>query len=115
MDDWHFIADRKIREAMREGAFDHLDGMGDPLDLRENPFEDPAQRMGHRLLRNNGFAPAWIEESREIDGEIRRLKTVFERSGPAKQTELVAALNRRIARFNLTTPVPGTQKPPFRP
>ena len=61
MDEWHFIAERKIREAMQDGSFDHLEGAGSPLDLNENPFEDPAQRMAHRLLRNNGFAPAWIE------------------------------------------------------
>ena len=115
MDEWHFIADRKIREAMAEGAFDHLDGKGEPLDLRENPFEDTAQRMGHRLLRNNGFAPAWIEESREIDVEIRRLKAICERLDPIERTMLVKALNRRIADYNLSTPVAGTMKPLFRP
>ena len=115
MDDWRFIADRKIREAMAEGAFEHLDGMGEPLDLRENPFEDPAQRMGHRLLRNNGFAPAWIEEGREIDAEIRWLKDIFERLHPTEQTRLANALNRRIAAYNLITPVVSTQKLPFRP
>ena len=47
MDQWHFIADRKIREAIAEGAFDHLEGAGKPLDLRENPFEDPSDRMAH--------------------------------------------------------------------
>jgi hypothetical protein len=40
------------------------------LDLSENPFEGPAQLMAHRLLRNNGFAPPWIEEGREIDAAI---------------------------------------------
>jgi DnaJ homolog subfamily C member 28 len=43
---------------MDEGAFDRLEGTGEPLDLRENPFENPSLRMAHRLLRNNGFAPA---------------------------------------------------------
>ena len=65
----------RIREAMREGAFEHLNGAGEPLDLRENPFEDPAQRMAHRLLRNNGFAPAWIEDSRDLHAEMQHLKT----------------------------------------
>jgi hypothetical protein len=59
VDDWHFIAERKIREAMQEGAFDRLEGKGEPLDLSENPYEDPSLRMAHRLLKNNGFAPAW--------------------------------------------------------
>src|ERR1700722_13489284 len=60
MDAWNFIAERKIREAMEEGGFDQLEGMGEPRDLREDPFEDSSLRMAHRLLKNNGFAPAWI-------------------------------------------------------
>jgi hypothetical protein len=114
MDEWHFIAERKIREALREGAFDQLDGTGEPLDLRENPFEDPAQRMAHRLLRNNGFAPAWIEESREIDQEVQRLRNAFDRIDPDERKRRVDAVNRRIAAFNLKTPVASTQKLPFR-
>ena len=105
MDVYRLIAERKIREAMDEGAFDNLDGAGEPISLDENPYEDPAQRMAHRILRNNGFAPAWIEESKDIDLEIRRL-----RAAKTQDPERIAALNRRISAFNLTTPVPGTQK-----
>ena len=111
MDIWRVIAERKIEEAMEEGAFDCLAGAGEPLDLTENPFEDPAQRMAHRILRNNGFAPAWIEEGREIDSEIRRLKCAFASLDPAGRARQIAALNRRIAEYNLKTPVAGSQKP----
>jgi hypothetical protein len=45
---------------MAEGAFDHLEGFGQPLNLEEDPFEDPSLRMAHRLLKNNGFAPACL-------------------------------------------------------
>lgn len=110
MDEWHFIADRKILEAMQEGSFDHLDGTGEPVDLTANPFEDPALRMAHRLLRNNGFAPAWIEESREIDAEIHYLRANLQRMPEAEQNRRVDGLNRRIAAYNLKTPVPGAQK-----
>ena len=99
MDEWRFIAERKIREAMDEGAFERLDGAGQPLHLEENPFEDPSLRMAHRLLRNNGFAPAWIEESREIDAEISLLREQFERYSAAERRRRVGALNgvsRRI-------------------
>src|SRR6266850_6912645 len=70
VDKWEFIAERKIREAMAEGAFDNLRGKGLPLDLEENPYEDPSLRMAHRLLRNNGFAPAWIEEAKDLEHAI---------------------------------------------
>ena len=66
MDVWQLVAERKIREAMEEGAFDHLEGTGKPLDLSENPFEDPSERMANRLLKNNGITPAWIQEAKEI-------------------------------------------------
>ena len=102
MDEWRFIADRKIREAMEEGAFDHLDGAGRPLDLREDPFEDPSLRMAHRLLRNNGFAPAWIEEAKEIEAEIQYLKGT---SMPEpERCRRVKALNKRILVYNLKAP-----------
>jgi len=108
MDQWHFIADRKIREAMREGAFEQLDGAGRPLDLSENPYEDPSLRMAHRLLRNNGFAPAWIEEGREIDRAIERLGN----AAPGERERTIVNLNRRIAAYNLKVPPGCPQKLP---
>ena len=115
MDEWHFIAERKIREAMQEGVFEHLDGAGQPLDLTENPFEDPAQRMAHRLLRNNGFAPAWIEEGREIDAESRRLSAQSSRLDTEAYRREVARLNRRIDIYNLKAPVATAQRLRLKP
>ena len=109
MDAWNFIAERKIREAMEEGAFEQLEGMGEPLDLQENPFEDSSLRMAHRLLKNNGFAPAWIEESREIEIESRRLRAPNEISIDDFRSR-VAALNRRILAFNLKAPALSLHK-----
>ena len=103
MDEWHFIAERKIREGMEEGAFDHLEGAGKPLNLEEDPFEPPSLRMAHRILKNNGLSPAWILEAKEIDAESRRLCTLPDRSGVDVRSR-VAALNRRILAFNLKAP-----------
>lgn len=110
MDVFQLIADRKIREAMDDGAFDNLEYAGKPLDLSENPFEDPADRMAHRLLKNNGFAPDWIEEAKEIEAESHRLRT----QGAVSKSDIldrVAALNRRIAAFNLRAPAARLHKP----
>jgi hypothetical protein len=112
MEEWHFIAERKIREAIEEGTFDHLEGAGKPLNLQEDPFEDSALRMAHRLLKNNGFAPAWIEEAKEIEAESRRLRALGE--APAEDLrDRVAALNRRIAAFNLKAPAVSLHKRPY--
>ena len=112
MDEWHFIAERKIREAMAEGAFDRLEGTGQPLDLSENPFEDPSDRMANRLLKNNGFAPAWIEEAKEIEAETRRLHARGDGSTDDFRRRVIA-LNRRIHSFNLKAPVASLQKKLF--
>ncbi len=114
MDEWHFIAERKIREAMEEGAFDHLEGAGRPLDLDENPFEDPSLRMAHRLLKNNGLVPGWIQEAREIEAESRLLR---DRAGQPDGDfqNRVDALNRRILAFNLKAPALSAHKRLFNP
>lgn len=109
MDAWQLIAERKIQEAMEEGVFDHLEGMGKPLDLSENPFEDPSERIAHQLLKNNGFAPGWIEEAKEIEAESRRLRVPGEASKSDFQSR-VTALNRRIASFNLKAPALSTHR-----
>lgn len=110
MDIWNLVAERKIREAMDEGAFDRLEGTGQALDLDENPFEDRSLRMAHRLLKNSGFAPAWILEGKDIDREIHQLRTERDRCGAAEYRERARNLNRRIADYNLKVPLPSLQK-----
>src|SRR3954463_8606683 len=109
MDVWNLIAERNIREAMDEGAFDNLEGTGEPIREDMSPCEDPAQRMAHRLMKNAGVTPAWIAEGREIDREIRALDD----ASPDDRRRRTAELNRRIALFNLKTPARSAQKLPI--
>ena len=105
MDKWENIAERKISEAMAEGAFDNLKGKGQPLDLEENPYEDPSLRMAHRLLRNNGFAPAWVEEAKDLERAIETAQQDLGRGlGLAAFRSRIAEINRRILAHNLKTP-----------
>ena len=110
MDIWNVVADRKIREAMEEGAFDRLDGKGRPLNLEDDPYLDPALRMAHRLLRNNGFAPAWIEEGKDLDADIRRLHECRAQIEAEEFRRRAAELNRRILVYNLKVPAVAAQK-----
>jgi DnaJ family protein C protein 28 len=123
MDKWENIAERKIREAMAEGAFDNLKGRGQPLDLEEDPYEDPSMRMAHRLLRNNGFAPAWIEEAKDLEHAIEVTRRDMARALTGRGTEerqrifgrfrgQVAEINRRILAHNLKTPSTQFHMPP---
>jgi DnaJ family protein C protein 28 len=134
MDKRESLIDKMIRESMERGEFDDLPGRGQPVDLSENPFEDPDLRTVHRLLRNAGFAPAWMEERKDIAAEFERAwatlvraKKLFGQSGKlptqsepggdrslaesaqwqraAKEfSEIVAVLNHRIRIYNLKAP-----------
>ena len=105
MDEFRSIAERKIREAVAEGAFENLHGKGRPIDLDENPYEDPSLRMGHRLLRNNGFAPPWMEEAKDLERAIEESERELIRTRAiAEFRQRTVALNRRILEHNLKTP-----------
>jgi len=132
MNRWESLIDQKIREAMEQGEFDNLSGKDAPIDLSENPFEDPDWRTAHRLIRNAGFAPAWIEERKDIEFEIdaarNQLKRVWtilqnalgtknEREARTRWEKALALyrqqatqLNRRIVAWNLKVPASGFRR-----
>jgi DnaJ homolog subfamily C member 28 len=116
------MAEKMLREAIEAGEFDNLPGKGKPIDLSENPFEDPDLRVVHKLLRDAGFAPAWIEERKDIDAEFGLARETLSRAwklyNPAGRSPnpanwernvqefrgKVAELNRRIKIYNLKAP-----------
>ena len=67
---------KQIEEAMERGEFADLPGEGKPLKFDTNPFLTPQARMTNRLLKENGFAPRWVE----LEKEIKREKAQLERS-----------------------------------
>ena len=128
MDRWESLIDKKIREGIEQGEFDNLPGRGEPVDLTENPFEDPDLRTAYRLLRNAGFAPAWIEERKDIEARIDAARTNLQRArrlfgddnanasaianwqrAVNEFREIAEELNRRIRRYNLKVPAGGFQ------
>jgi DnaJ family protein C protein 28 len=116
------LTEKRLREAIENGEFDDLPGKGEPIDLQENPFEDPDLRVVHRLLRNAGFAPAWIEERKDIDAELEAAQIKLSRAwklfgaggkSPSEAEwersvkefrEKVAELNARVKIYNLKAP-----------
>ena len=72
------IAERKIAEAAAQGEFDGLPGAGKPLDLEEDPLVPEDQRMANRILRNAGFAPREVEESRKGGRKLQLLNARIE-------------------------------------
>src|SRR3989304_9408856 len=69
-----------IRKAIEEGKFENLPGMGKPLQLDENPFEDPGWRLAHRVLKNAGFTLPWLETRREIEAALAAARNDLKRA-----------------------------------
>jgi len=116
--DWcESVADRKVREAIEAGVFDNLPYRGKPIRIETNPFEDPSEWMAHHLLQVNGFAPAWIEDAKEIEKAVKHLRADIEaarlrqaqdhrarRRAAEDFRERAVELNRRILAYNLKSP-----------
>jgi len=100
------LAERRIREAIAQGEFEHLPGAGKPLNLEEY-FQTPDElRMAFSILKNANCAPAEVELLKEIS---RLAQAVAETSDAAarqelqrtlahRQTKLAIALERRSPR-----------------
>lgn len=119
--------DDLIRKAMEDGQFDDLKGKGKPLDLNDNPHEDPAWRLAHHVLKNSGYSLPWIQARQEIGIEAEALLENLQRAWKWRVNELerkqpydlvegewlrattrfeqaVEKLNQRIRMYNLQVP-----------
>lgn len=119
---WESLVERQIREAMDQGAFDDLPYQGERL-----PLEDDASAgewaMAHRMLRNAGAAPPWIEsdkEARRLLGELDSLLARAPSLTPARRSRarsdlarIVADANRAITRVNSEAPTDRQHRRPL--
>lgn len=104
---WTFV-ERKLEEEARRGAFDHLPGAGEPLDLSENPFVPADWRLAFKILKDHRIVPEFVERRKEIEairGEMGRASAAG--AGPAvcraiveRLAAAVLALDACLAREN---------------
>ena len=67
MDIFALIAEQRIQDAEKEGAFDNLPGKGRPLDLESDAAVPEELRMAYTVLRNAGYVPPEVADRRELD------------------------------------------------
>jgi hypothetical protein len=119
---WESLVERQIRDAMAAGSFDDLPHQGERL-----PLEDDSAAgdwaMAHRMLRNAGMAPPWIESDKEARRLLAAIEAIIERAprtSPLSQyreranlARLVAEANRAIARVNAEAPTAAQHRRPL--
>ena len=110
---WESLIERQIREATEAGAFDDLPHQGERL-----PLEDDSAAgewaMAHRMLKEAGVAPPWIESDKEARRRLDELGRLLVRAAVAspvsrerlrsEHAALVTEANRAIARVNSEAP-----------
>ena len=69
---FELVVEERIKEAIREGAFDDLPGAGKPLVLDDDTLVPEDLRMAYRILKNSGFVPPELETRKEAV-DLRRL------------------------------------------
>ena len=125
-----FSIDGIIRQAIQEGIFDDLPGKGKPLNLDQNPHQDPEWRVAHHLLKSGGFSLPWIELMGEINENLQQARKSLARSWAWQQgvhgdnssqeqwqssislfEERVQAINDQIRTYNISVPNPRFQVP----
>jgi hypothetical protein len=60
------IAERRIIEAIREGAFNGLPGAGQPLKLEDDSHVPEDLRIAYKILKNAGYVPPEVALRKEI-------------------------------------------------
>jgi hypothetical protein len=92
------LIEERIGEAIANGEFDNLPGMGRPVNL-EAYFATPEHvRIGYSILKSAGFVP----EEVDLLKEIQRLKAELGQcADETRKVRINAALNETTLKFNL--------------
>jgi hypothetical protein len=100
MDIFGKIAEQRIREAMENGEFDNLEGMGKPLDLGDETWIPEDLRMSYRVLKNAGCLPAELELRKEVMN-LRDLITALD--DDRARLKKIRELNFKLLKLNEMT------------
>ena len=86
----HRIAEQRILEAQRNGAFDNLSGKGRPLELEDLSWVPEELRIGYHVLKNAHVLPPEVELLKDIhtlEDLIKHVEDEGERQALAKSIQ----------------------------
>jgi hypothetical protein len=133
------LFEKKLQEARERGEFDDLAKSG-PITFQGEEFVPEDERMALSLLKQHGYAPAWIEDDKGLRQQLSEMRSFLSRAyaryryrmhkaeGAADRIaaadewktarvafeQLVAGFNREIFLFNLRAPSLAVQRLPMR-
>jgi hypothetical protein len=84
------IAEERILDAQRAGAFDDLPGKGKPLDLEDTSWVPEDLRIGYHILRNAHVLPPEAELMKDIhtlEDLLKHVEDEGERRAMAKSIQ----------------------------
>jgi hypothetical protein len=92
------IAERRIIEAMENGEFENLEGMGKPLNFENETWIPEDIRMAYRILKNAGCIPPELELRNEVINLSALINTIDDDKERLKK---IRELNFKILRLNI--------------
>jgi hypothetical protein len=98
MDIFSRIAERRIREAMENGEFDNLEGMGKPITFEDETMIPEDLRMVYRILKNAGCIPPELELRNEVVNMSALINTIDDDKERLKK---IREFNFKLLRLNI--------------
>jgi hypothetical protein len=97
MDIFAKIAEQKIREAIENGEFDNLEGMGKPLEFSDESWIPEDLRMAYRVLKNAGCLPIELELRKEVTNLRDLISTIDD---DQERLRKIRELNFKLLKLN---------------
>ncbi len=94
----HRIAEQRILEAQRNGAFDNLSSKGKPLDLEDLSWVPEDLRIGYHVLKNAHVLPPEVELLKDIHRLEDLLKHVEDEG---ERRALAKSIQWKMIRFDM--------------
>lgn len=92
MDPLHRIAEKRIEEALAQGAFDDYAGKGEPLELEDVSRLDPEVRAAYLVLKGHGY----VSEESQLRADIVSIHTLFAAATDDGERERLTREERRL-------------------
>jgi hypothetical protein len=106
MDMFHILAEEKIKQAVKDGEFDRLPGMGKPLKLDDLSGIPEELRMAYTIMKTAGYT----EEETELRKELMTIEDLIQKCDDDREkATLQKKLNEKMLRFNRLISKRGVQ------